>query len=346
MPAGRRERARARGELFGIGLSTFIEPSAGDWESGQVRVEPDGTVVAASGSSAQGQGHLTAFAQVVADRLQVPVNRVTVLQGDTSTAPPGIGTFGSRSAALGGSALANAADRVLTKMRTIAGHLLEVSVDDVSYAAGVFRPVGVATRGLGFAEVAAAACDPQRLPPGLEPGLDVAEHFEEPLELYSHGAHVAAVGIDPETGRVHLHTLIAVDDAGVLINPLLAEGQVMGGLAQGTGQALLEHMTYTQDGTVLTGSLGDYAVPRSTCVPTWVLGETETPTPLNPLGVKGVGEGGAVGAPPAIVNAVLDALRPLGIRHLDMPLTPERVWAALNDGGVAREQGSSESPEL
>ena len=332
----RREQARSRGELFGIGVSTFIEPSAGDWESGRIRVEPDGTVVAGSGSSAQGQGHVTTFAQVVSDRLQVPVERVRVVQGDSANAPPGIGTFGSRSAALGGSALAKASDRVLARMRSIAAHLLEVGVEDVSYAAGVFSPVGVPTRGLDFAEVAAAAYEPHQLPSGVEPGLDMTDRFEEPLEVYSHGAHVAAVGIDRETGRVHLHTLVAVDDAGVLINPLLAEGQVMGGLAQGTGQALLEHMIYAEDGTVMTASLGDYAVPKSTSVPTWVLGETVTPTPLNPLGVKGVGEGGAVGAPPAIVNAVMDALAPFGIRHLDMPLSAERVWAALSNASTPR----------
>lgn len=325
----RRDAVRAAGGLYGVGLSTFIEPSAGGWESGRVVVSADGSVRAATGSSAQGQGHRTTFAQVVADRLGVDPEQVRVVQGDTGAVASGVGTFGSRSTALGGSALARAAERVLEKMRLVAGHLLEVAAEDVKYDAGAFHVAGVARRTVSFADVAAAAHDPARLPADVEPGLDVAERFEEQTEAYSYGAHLAAVRVDAATGRVVVERFVAVDDCGTIVNPLLVEGQIQGGLAQGFGQALAEQVRYEADGTLVSGTLGDYAVPRAKDLPPFELGETCTPTPLNPLGAKGVGEGGAVGAPPALVNAVLDALAPRGIHHLDMPLTASRVWEAL-----------------
>ncbi len=330
----RREEARRRGELFGVGVSTFVEPSGGPGtESGEIRVQPDGRVLAISGSSAHGQGHRTTFAQIVADRLQVPIDDVTVVQSDTDVVSSGTGTFGSRSTALGGSALALASDAVLARMRQVAGHLLEVEAADVVYDDGAFRPVGVSNRGVTFAEVAAAAHRPEALPPGVEPGLDATELFNvKAEEAYSNGTHVAAVSIDRETGRAKIESLVAFDDGGVLINPLLVEGQVQGGLAQGIGQVFHEQMVYDDDGTVLTGSLGDYSVPHAEDVPTFVLGETQTPTPLNPLGAKGVGESGAVGLPPALANAVIDALRDEGVANVDMPLTSEKIWRLLADG--------------
>lgn len=333
----RQRQARARGELFGIGLSSFIEPTGGPgWESGRVWVDASGRVTAATGSSAHGQGHETVFAQVVADRLQIPFDQVRVLRSDTAQVPPGIGTFGSRSMALGGSALAQAADAVLEKMRTIAAFHLEVAVDDIVYDDGRFFPTGVPTRAVSFAEVAAAAASPN-LPPEIEPGLDVTTRFGPDIETYANGAHIAAVRIDPDTGRISVETYVGVDDAGTLINPLLAEGQLHGGLAQGFGQALMERVVYGENGTMYSGTLLDYSVPRASMLPTFVLGEVTTPSPLNQLGAKGVGEAGTVGAPPALVNAVIDALAPYGVRHLDMPLTEERIWRAIH----AARQGSA-----
>lgn len=326
-----RDAARARGDLFGVGVCVFVEPSGGQgYESGAVRVEPDGSVTALSGAFAHGQGHLTTFAQVVADRLQLPIERVTVVQGDTRVVPEGVGTFGSRSTMLGGSALAITADRVLERMKQVAAHMLEAEPTDVAYEAGRFTPIGVPSRAVTFDQVAAVAWDPSQLPADFAVGLHEEDRFKTPSDAWPHGTHVVAVRIDRDTGRIHLERYVAVDDAGVIVNPLLAAGQVMGGLAQGIGQALLEQVVFDEDGTLISGSLGDYAVPRAADLPTFLLGETVTPTTLNPLGAKGVGEGGTVGAPPAVVNAVIDALwTEFQIRELDMPLTPERVWAAM-----------------
>lgn len=328
----RRDQARRTGKLFGIGLATFVEPSGSvGWEAARVRVEPDGRVVAQSGSSAHGQGHRTTFAQIIADRLEVPIERVEVVQSDTAKVAEGVGTMGSRSTALGGSALLRASDAVLEKMRLVAAHLLEAQTADVAYGDGTFSPVGVPGRGVPFDAVAAAAYQPGALPEGTETGLEASDKFSPSDEAYANGAHLAAVTVDPESGRIRIEAFVAVDDAGVLVNPLLAEGQVHGGLAQGIGQAVLEQVAYDEEGTLLSGTLGDYAVPRAADLPPFITGETETPTFLNPLGAKGVGEGGTVGAPPAIVNAVVDALFDrYGVRHLDMPLTAERVWQAMH----------------
>lgn len=325
------EELRARGELMGIGLSTFIEPSGGaNWESGQVRIEPSGQVVACTGSSPHGQGHETAFAQVVADRLGVRMEEVVVRHGDTAVSPPGVGTFGSRSAILGGSALYEASGRVVEKARRIAAYLLEAAPDDVELVGGRFRVVGAPDRSVGWAEVASAAYGGERLLPGEELGLEATVYFRAGQEAFGFGAHMAVVRIDPETGKVRLERFVGVDDCGRIINPLLVEGQVHGGLAQGIGQALLEQVVLDESGQVLTGSLLDYAVARADDLPEPVLDHTVTPSPLNPLGVKGVGEAGSVGSPPAVVNAVIDALWPLGVRHLDMPLTAEKVWRAIH----------------
>jgi len=330
----KRDAARAAGRLFGLGLSTFVEPSAGaGFESGLVRIEQSGRVTAITGSSAQGQGHETAFAQIVADRLGVPMDAVVVLHGDTHGVPQAVGTFGSRSATMGGSALVQAAERVLAKSRRIAGHLLEASPDDVELADGAFRVAGAPDKQITWSDLATAAYLSLDLPEGEEAGLESVAFFAPNAEVYGFGAHLAVVEIDPDTGQVQLRRLICVDDCGRVLNPLLVEGQVLGGIAQGLGQALLEQVVYTPDGQLQTGSLGDYAVPRAADLPRLddlVLGHTVTPSPSNPLGVKGVGEAGTVGAPAAVANAVVDALAARGVRHVDMPFTAEKIWRLLN----------------
>jgi carbon-monoxide dehydrogenase large subunit len=329
-----RARARASGELVGLGWSTFIEPSAGaGFESGLIRIEQSGRVTAITGSSAQGQGHETTFAQLVADQLDVPMEHVVVVHGDTHGVPQAVGTFGSRSVAMGGSALVLASQRVLGKARRIAAHLLEASHDDVALQDGAFGVVGAPERRAGWAEVAAAAYATLDQPEGEEAGLEATAFFSPESECYGSGAHVAMVRIDRDTGRVSLRRLVCVDDCGRVLNPMLVQGQVLGGIAQGLGQALLEEVVFSADGQLQSGSLGDYAMPRAGDMPSLedlVLGHTVTPSPLNPLGVKGVGEAGTVGAPAAIANAVVDALSPLGIHHVDMPFTSEKIWRLLN----------------
>ncbi|MCA1647007.1 MAG: xanthine dehydrogenase family protein molybdopterin-binding subunit, partial [Chloroflexi bacterium] len=300
-PALVRERAAARAanRLVGIGLSTFVEPSAGaGFESGLIRIEQSGRVTAITGSSAQGQGHETTFAQIVADRLGVPMDEVVVVHGDTHGVPQAIGTFGSRSTALGGSALVLAAERVAAKARRMAAHLLEASPDDVELRDGTFGVAGAPDRKVTWSDLAAAAYATLDLPEGDEPGLEATAFFNPESECYGFGAHLALVEIDSDTGQVHLRRLVCVDDCGTVLNPLLVEGQVIGGIGQGLGQALFEHVVYSPDGQLQTGSLGDYAIPRAADFPLvadLVLGHTVTPSPLNPLGVKGVGEAGTVG---------------------------------------------------
>jgi carbon-monoxide dehydrogenase large subunit len=329
-----RDAARAEKRLVGIGLSTFVEPSAGaGFESGLIRIEQSGRVTAITGSSAQGQGHETAFAQIVADRLGVSMDQVVVMHGDTHGVPQAVGTFGSRSAAMGGSALVMASQRVVDKARRIAAHLLETSVEDVDLRDGAFSVAGAADKHVSWADLATAAYASLDLPEDDEPGLEATAFFTPESECYGFGAHVAFVEIDRDTGQVQLRRLVLVDDCGSVLNPLLVEGQVLGGVAQGLGQALFEQVVYTPDGQLQTGSLGDYAVPRAGDMPSLsnlLLGHTVTPSPLNPLGVKGVGEAGTVGAPAAVANAVVDALSPLGIDHVDMPFTAEKIWRLLN----------------
>jgi carbon-monoxide dehydrogenase large subunit len=288
-----------------------------------LEVEADGTIVARTGSSAHGQGHETSFAQVVADHLGVPFERVRLVHGDTSQTPEGIGTFGSRSMVLGGSALATAAGEIVKQALEVGAALLETSVNDLVYAEGGVRVVGAPERQVSLAELAAAA----------ERGLAHELRFEPGVDTVPFGTTVAVVRVDRQTGRVALERLVSVDDCGVAINPLIVDGQIAGGLAQGIGEALYERIAYDSDGQLLTASLLDYAVPTAAMVPDYELELTETPSPNNPLGVKGVGESGAVAAPPAIVNAVLDALAPLGVRDLDMPLTSDRVWRAIQAAG-------------
>jgi carbon-monoxide dehydrogenase large subunit len=327
----RRQAEAARrdgGALIGVGIASYVEPTAAGYESGHVRVEQSGRVTCFSGSHPQGQGHATTFAQIVADRLGVPFEHVTVRQGDTAAGPPGTGTGGSKSTALGGSALHEAAGRVLEKARRIAAHLLEAAPEDVVATDGGFAVAGAPARRVEWVRVAQAAYG-AGLPPGTEPGLEATAYFQMPIDPWSFGSCVAQVAVDRETGEVTVERLVSVDDCGTQVNPLLLAGQSHGGLAQGVGAALFEWVQYDRDGQPLTGTLMDYAVPRAEDVPTFELDHTVTPSPLNPLGVKGHGESGTIAAPPAVVNAVIDALAPLGVRAIDPPLTPLRVWQAL-----------------
>jgi carbon-monoxide dehydrogenase large subunit len=329
----RKEQARRRekgGKPLGMGLSCYVEICGfGPWEAGAVRVGPDAKVVVLSGTSPHGQGHETSWAQVAAQVLQVPLESIEVKHGDTGVVPRGIGTFGSRSAPVGGVAVHQSAERVREGAREIAAHLLEADVADITLAGGKFQVVGVPSRSLTWKEVAAAGHAPD-LPAPLRGKLSAETEFEPSSETYPFGAHLSVVEIDPETGEVEILRFVTVDDCGRVINPLLVEGQVHGGIAQGIGQALWESAAYDAGGNLLTGSLMDYAVPRAHSLPRYETGRTETPTPLNPLGVKGIGEAATIGSTPAVVNAVVDALSHLGVRHLDTPLTPERIWRALS----------------
>jgi carbon-monoxide dehydrogenase large subunit len=323
-----REAARARGELVGVGVSTLVEPSGGiGFESGTVRMERTGEITVLTGSSPHGQGHETAFAQVVAEKLRVSMEHVAIRHGDTLAIQQGVGTFGSRSAIMGGGALALACQRLIDKARQIAAHLLEAAAEDIVPAAGGFAVAGVPEKHLTWRQIAASAYG--RPVPGVEPGLQETVFFDPGREAWGFGAHVALVRIDRDTGQPRLEKLVLVDDCGVIINPMLVEGQVHGGVAQGLGEAVHEQMLYGDDGQPLTASLMDYAVPRASDMPPLLLGETVTPNPFNPLGVKGVGEAGCNGAPPAVANAVMDALAPLGIDHIDMPYTAPKLWQAI-----------------
>lgn len=325
----RQARLRQEGRYLGIGLASFVEASVpAGWESGTVRVDRAGKVTLLTGSSSHGQGHHTTFAQVVADALGLPIGEVEVVHGDTLAVPVGVGTFGSRSTALGGSAAHVAAGRVAARMRQVAAHLLEASIDDVELADAHFRVAGAPARAISFASVASACYAPAGLPPGLSPGLEETEFFQAG-QSYPFGTHVAIMEVDPRSGAVSILRYVAVDDCGTPVNPLLVAGQVHGGLAQGLGQALLEAVVYDENGQLASSSLMDYAAPHAAGLPRFELDSTITPSPLNPLGAKGVGEAGTVAAPAALVNAVLDALAPLGVTHLDMPLTPARVWEAI-----------------
>ena len=333
-----RAAARAAGRIFGIGVSTDVEicamgPSkampAGGWEWGCVRMEMSGKVTVITGVSPHGQGQETTFAQIAADRLGVPIEDVVVLHGDTNIAHYGRDTYGSRGTAVGGTAIVMCIDKVLKKAKELAAHLFETTTDFVTVEGGVFRAPGVTNREIKWAEMAGEAYVAKNLPAGFEPGLEASSFFEPPNFTFPFGAHIVAVEIDRDTGQVSIKKYVAVDDCGTQINPLLVEGQVQGGIVQAMGQALFEQTIYDENGQLLTGEFMDYAMPRANDVPEFVLGSTVTPSPVNPLGVKGVGEAGTIGATPALANAVLDALDPLGVVHLDLPLTPERVWRAI-----------------
>jgi carbon-monoxide dehydrogenase large subunit len=325
---------RARGDRFllGIGVSCYVEITGFGSEFGSVEVHDDGSVTVLTGTSPHGQGHETAWAQIVAGTLGVSFERIRVVHSDTDLVPSGEGTMGSRSAQMGGSAVLRASEGVLDKARLVAAHALEAAVEDIALTGDARIGVsGAPDRSLSWAELAAIAADPGALPASMEPGLLATADFEQGGSTYPFGAHVAVVDVDAQTGRVRLVRHIAVDDCGRIINPLLVDGQVHGGVAQGVAQALFEEATFDEAGTPLNASLMSYAMPSAAELPFIEVRHTTTPTPMNPLGAKGIGEAGTIGSTPAVQNAVVDALSHLGVRHLDMPLTPERVWRAIRE---------------
>jgi carbon-monoxide dehydrogenase large subunit len=322
-------QARAQGRLVGIGLSTFTEICGfGPYDSASVRVEPTGQVTVSTGVSPHGQGSETTFAQIVADELGISMDDIVVVHGDTARTPQGIGTMGSRSLVVGGSALYRASGVVREKARKIAAHLMEASPEDVEVRDGAFRIKGAPQRATTLAQIAAAAYG-GGVPDEIGTGLEALDFFRPPSTTFPFGADVAVVEVDPATGVVNLQKYVAVDDCGTVISPLLVEGQVHGGLAQGIAQALWEEVVYDEGGQLITGSLMDYAVPVAEGLPSFVTDRTVTTSPHNPLGAKGIGELATIGSAPTVVNAVMDALAPLGITHLDMPLRPEKVWKAI-----------------
>ena len=345
------EQARKAGRLLGIGLSSYVEicglgPSAvagavgfqgGLWESATVRVHPTAKVTAFTGTSPHGQGEETTFAQIVASELQLPVEDVEVVHGDTDRIAMGWGTYGSRTTTVGGNALALASRKVVEKARKIAAHMLEVSPDDLAYEGGTFQVKGAPDKAKTFGEVCLQAYLAWNLPPGVEPALEENAFYDPSNFVYPFGTHVCVVEIEPDTGRVAIQKYVAVDDCGPIVNPMIVEGQVHGGVIQGIGQALYEGAVYDETGQLLTGSMSDYVVPNAEQVPNVISDFTVTPSPANPLGVKGVGETGTIASTPAVVNAVVDALAPFGVRHLDMPLQPERVWRAMQGAGARRD---------
>ncbi|HST26016.1 MAG TPA: molybdopterin cofactor-binding domain-containing protein [Gaiellaceae bacterium] len=339
----RREAADVK--QIGIGFSTYVQmcglaPSrilgalrygAGGWESISVRVLPTGTVQIMSGTTPHGQGHATTFSQIVADQLGVDVADVEFLSGDTAVVPTGMDTYGSRSLPVGGVALYHASEKIVEKARQIAAHQLEVAAEDLEYEAGRFSVKGSPDKGMHVKEAAFAAWAAHNLPDGMEPGLEANFVYDPPNFSWPAGCHVAVVEVDVETGDVRLDRYVAIDDVGNVINPMIVDGQVHGGITQGVAQALWEEAVYDEEGNLVTGSLLNYLVPSAAELPSFDLERTVTPSPTNPLGVKGVGETGTIASTPAVVNAVLDALAPLGVTDIDMPTTPERVWRAIEE---------------
>ena len=339
-PAMRAEQEEARkdGRYLGIGFSTYVEicgmgPSAAlggqGWESARVRVEPTGKATVFSGASPHGQGQQTSFAQIVADGLGIDANDVTVIHGDTDVVPYGVGTFGSRGTVVGGSAVVYARDKVRAKMAKFAAMQLEADANDIEFEDGRVFVRGAPEKSAGFADIAMMAYSAIALPEDTEPGLEETHFFEPSNFTFPFGTHIVLTEVDPETGDVKILRYVAVDDVGNMINPLLVHGQIHGGIAQGTGQALEEEMLYGEGGQPLNASFMHYALPKANRLPRFELLHTTTPTDVNPLGAKGVGEAGTIGSTPAVVNAVIDALSPFGITHIDMPLRPEKVWRAI-----------------
>tara|TARA_B100000035_G_scaffold265018_1_gene237237 strand:- start:771 stop:3140 length:2370 start_codon:yes stop_codon:yes gene_type:complete len=340
-----RDKAKADGRLMGIGFSTYIEacgiaPSAvvgslgarvGLYDAASIRVAPTGKVTVHSGAHAHGQGHETTFAQVVADAFDIGMEDVNVVHGDTENVPFGMGTYGSRSLAVCGSAIMKSVDKIKEKGARIAAHKLECSPDDLEFADGSWTVKGT-DKSVGFGDVALTAYVPHDYPEGEEPGLDFASFYDPANFTYPFGAHICVVEVDKDTGEVKVVKYVAVDDVGNVINPMIVDGQVHGGVAQGIGQALFEGAVYDDSGQLLTGSMLDYCMPRADNFPMFETDRTVTPCPHNPLGVKGVGETGTIGSTPAVVNAVVDALSDFGVKDLQMPLTPERVWKAMQNG--------------
>jgi aerobic carbon-monoxide dehydrogenase large subunit len=346
------EQARKQGRLLGVGFSTYIEacsiaPSkvvgslgaqAGLYESGQVRVHPTGKVTVYTGSHAHGQGHETTFAQLVADELNISMDDVEIVHGDTGTVAFGMGTYGSRSAAVGGTAIHMSISKIKEKGKKIAAHLLEAAPGDIEYANGQFQVKGFPGKAVPFGQIALTAYVPHNYPEGLEPGLDETSFYDPSNFTFPFGAHACVVEVARETGEVRMLRYVAVDDVGNVISPMIVDGMVHGGIAQGVAQALWENTVYDdQNGQLVTGTMMDYALPKADMLPMYETDRTVTPTPVNPLGIKGAGETGTIAAVPAVVNAVIDALSPLGVDHIEtLPLTPERVWKTIQAAGKGK----------
>ena len=347
-PSLRQEQAKKReqGSYMGIGVTCYTEicglgPSqvagavgfgGGLWESAIVRFHPTGKVNVYSGTSPHGQGEETTFAQIISDELGVDIDDVTIVHGDTSNTPMGWGTYGSRTTAVGAAAMVLAARKVKEKARLLAAHLLEAAESDVEYADGNFFVKGSPDQSKGIAEIATMANVAWNMPEGMEPGLEASAFYDPPNFVYPFGTHVAVVEVDKDNGNIVIKRYVAGDDCGPQINPMIVEGQIHGGVVQGWGQALWEGAVYDNNGQLVTGSMLDYALPRAHMLPQIETLSTVTPSPHNPLGVKGVGETGTIASTVTVYNAVIDALRPLGVTHIDMPLTPEKVWQAIRQG--------------
>jgi carbon-monoxide dehydrogenase large subunit len=340
---------------LGIGVSTFTEAcglapsralgqlnvSAGGWERAEIRVTITGKIQVITGSTPHGQGHVTSWSQLVSDKLGVPFEDVDVLAGDTASSPQGLDTYGSRSLVVGGSAIVKACDKVIAKARRVAAHTLECDEDDLEFANGAFTVKGSPGSKMLIQECAFATHLAHNIPDGMEPSLNSAYTFD-PINLsYPHGTHLCAIEVDTETGFSKIRKYVAVDDVGVVVNPLIVEGQVHGGIAQGIGQALYEEGLYDADGNLTTGTFVDYLIPSAADLPSYITDRNETPSTDNPIGAKGVGEAGCIASTPAVVNAIVDAVRPLGINDIPMPCTPERVWRAISEAKKAHPHGGA-----
>jgi carbon-monoxide dehydrogenase large subunit len=331
---------RDRGELMGIGISSFTEVvGAGNskdfdilgikmFDSSEIRIHPTGKVTARFGTKSQGQGHETTYAQIIAEELGIPVSDISVEEGDTDTAPYGLGTYASRSTPVAGAAGAMACRKIRDKAKKIAAHLLEVSVDDLEWEPGKFSVKGIPKKASTIQDVAFAAYTNH--PQGMEAGLEAVSYYDPPNMTFPFGSYICVVDIDSGTGEVKIRRFMAVDDCGNIINPMIVEGQIHGGLTMGIAPALLEEISYDEEGNMTGGSFMEYLVPTAVETPHWETDKTCTPSPHHPLGAKGVGESATVGAPPAVANAVVDALSHLGVKHLDIPITPEKVWRAIH----------------
>ncbi len=327
---------------MGIGVSCFTEAvgagprkhmdilGLGMADGAELRVHPTGKAVVRIGVQSQGQGHETTFAQIVAEEVGIPPEDIEVIHGDTDQTPFGLGTYGSRSTPVSGAATASVARKIREKARLVAGAALEASPDDLEWEKGRWFVKGSPSQGVTVQEAAMAAHGTLELPDGMEGNLDETAVYSPPNLTFPFGAYIAVVDVDPGTGQVKVRRFIAVDDCGVRINPMIVEGQIHGGLADGIGMALMEVIAFDEEGNCLNGSFMDYLIPTALECPDWELGATVTPSPHHPLGAKGVGESATVGSPPAIMNAIVDALRPYDVRHMDMPATPGRVWDAMN----------------
>ncbi|MEO8322731.1 MAG: molybdopterin cofactor-binding domain-containing protein, partial [Actinomycetota bacterium] len=353
----RKEQAvrRERGDTkqLGIGFSTYIEmcglaPSqvlaslrygAGGWDAATIRCHPTGKVTLLSGATPTGQGHETSWSQILADELGIPFEDIEVLHGDTAVTPLGMDTYGSRSLSVGGVAIHLAAQKIRDKASRIAAHELEVAEEDLEWSDGKFQVKGAPDKAKSIPEIAFSAWTAHNLPEGTEPGLEETYVYDPPNFTFPSGAHICAVEVDTETGATEIVKYVGVDDCGNVINPMIVEGQIHGGAAQGIAEALYEEAVYDENGVLLTSSMANYRIPSAAELPSFTLGSVVTPSTTNALGVKGIGEAGTIASPPAVINAVIDALLPLGVTQIDKPATPERVWRAIRDAAAERSEG-------